>query len=125
MADQTTRIKLDNTTGRKFGIIPEPHAFKSNDVKAAFWLQKLAQDEDVEPEDLIAVINRNPLLSRIFLDYANSLRYGLKNLATPVTTMNRAVLMLGTRQVRRIADEIVMSIETVQSALDEIEASVE
>lgn len=124
MTENTTTKNVREVRNDSAEIIPRPHAFQKGDIKSAYWLQKITQNEDVEPEDLIAVINRNPLLSRTFLDFANSVRYGLKNLGTPITTMNRAILMLGTRRVRRIADEIVLSIETVQAALEEVDAPI-
>jgi|GEM_PF-2835608 HD-like signal output (HDOD) protein len=122
MAENTETQKItrqDDGSGR---IIPAPHLFQGNDVKAARWLQTLTEKGDVELEDLIAVIERNPMLSRIFMGYANSLRYGLKNQAIPVTTVNRAILMLGTTRVRDIAQNVAMSIGNVRAAMDSVDS---
>jgi len=94
-------------------MIPKPHAFGRSDVRATFALQKLTCRDDVELETLLKVIEDNSMLRGIFLDMANSVRVGL---STPISTPRRAVAMLGTNGVRRIVDDIAMSIRTMEDS---------
>jgi len=90
-------------------MIPKPHAFGRGDVRATFALQRLTRSDDVELETLLKVIEENSLLKGVFLAMANSVRVGL---STPIATPRRAVAMLGTNGVRRIVDDIALSIQS-------------
>jgi len=98
-------------------MIPKPHAFNRIDVRATFALQELTHGHDVELETLLEVIEDNSLLRGIVLEIANSVRVGL---TTPISTPRRAVAMLGTNGVRRIVDDIAMSIRAVEGSPEQM-----
>ena len=116
-------VEIENSAEEEVhaACIPAPHVFLGSDVTAAYRLRDLAADEDVELSKLAAVIESSEVLSEVFLAAANSAFFGLR---TPASTVRRALLTLGMTRISRIANDIVLSIETVESSVKSSSQSV-
>lgn len=116
-------VELENSGDEEVhaGCIPAPHVFLSSDVASAYRLRDFAAEEDVELSKLAAVIESSEVLSEVFLAAANSAFFGLRK---PASTVRRALLTLGMTRISRIADDIVVSIETIESSVNSTGQSV-
>ena len=107
---------VDRSRRRAEPLIPRPHFLRQSDTDVCRHVYEMCLRDDAGPMDVAEYISRAPVLKRIFLAMSNSAIFGLR---TPVTTVERAVLVLGTNRVRWIVDDLLTSIEIVDDAVAE------
>ena len=90
-----TRLTREQIEDRLRNSKPIPSLHRINDC-----LQRLLAGENHYTSEISAVIRRDPSLSSRVLQLANSVYFGL---ATPVQTIDEAVLYVGMQEIRQLA----------------------